>query len=525
MKRLFDNDYFRLFVRREGKVVLGRKASNLWLLTAVMTATFLAIAFSNASLEYLSYKMDDPFINWVDIKNEYGEGDFIGLEKALNSSENMEEYHYESYQSDFYFSLMFFCNTAEEVQYLKCRFFQDLRTPLMDAILSKENALKNFRVESLDDVDPNTIGVILTEEAMNKMGYDSAPSYIYFQGYCSGTDAYDYAIDLKMGEWVMVPIPVLAVVKTLPGNVDIISSSYLYKQINNQDTKPLYLANESYVSNLTYFVPENVDIEKFREAVRSIGEKYTDCSLEFDEYSFYSPEIKPFRKGDFIIVNSYDEQLDYNIWNQINKEILKTYQPNDVHRVYAYDFSEYNLTQKAYLSVHFHDLNKLRDFEKYVRDEFNVKIEMSQINAKENFNAVSLMGNILSWAIIIFAIVCISLFIVNLLQSYFQKVKRNLGTFKAFGISNRSLISIYVLIMAAIVFAAILMSISVTWLIQGLFRLFGLLKEGVFDYLSLWSFKTVFSIFVIILASVMTVYEVMHNLLKSTPGDLIYDRQ
>ena len=79
--KIFDmlrNDYFRLFVKREGKVVLGKNLSNLWLLTAVLTATFLAIAFSNASLDYLSYKMDDPFINWVDIKNEHT-GDFRAL--------------------------------------------------------------------------------------------------------------------------------------------------------------------------------------------------------------------------------------------------------------------------------------------------------------------------------------------------------------------------------------------------------------------------------------------------------------
>jgi hypothetical protein len=167
----------------------------------------------------------------------------------------------------------------------------------------------------------------------------------------------------------------------------------------------------------------------------------------------------------------------------------------------------------------------IRDFESYVRENFKVKIEMSQINAKENFNAVSTMGNILSWVIIIFAIVCIILFIVNLLQSYFQKVKRNLGTFKAFGISNRDLISVYVLIMAAIILAAIVMSVSVTWLIQGSMHILGILKDGVFDYLSLWSFKTVASIVIIILASIYTVYAVMSKLLKATPGDLIYDRQ
>ena len=51
--KMFDvlkNDYFRLFVKREGKVVLGKNNSNLWLLTVVLIATFLAISLSNASV-------------------------------------------------------------------------------------------------------------------------------------------------------------------------------------------------------------------------------------------------------------------------------------------------------------------------------------------------------------------------------------------------------------------------------------------------------------------------------------------
>ena len=68
---ILKNDYIRLFIKRESRVVLGKNNSTLWLLSVVLAVTFLAISFSNASLNYLSHKMEDPFINWVDIKNEY----------------------------------------------------------------------------------------------------------------------------------------------------------------------------------------------------------------------------------------------------------------------------------------------------------------------------------------------------------------------------------------------------------------------------------------------------------------------
>lgn len=523
-----NNDYFRLFIKREGKVVLGKKLSSLWLLTGVLVATFLAISFSNASLEYLSYKMDDPFINWVDIKNDYGKGNFSGLEYSLDSEENKEKFHYYSYQADYASSLQFFGKTLD-IQYLRCRFQQEMNTSLTEAILSKDNVVKGWRVKDLSEVAANTLGVILTEEAMKKLGYDSAPAYIDYVGYAVGYDyvnASVWGVEVFEDKFARMPVPVLAVVKRLPGNVDVLSNVFFYEQIENDITYPFNIKkNEEYVQNLNYFVPSEVSMDEFRAALKSINSDYTDAEIEVDEYSFYVPEIVPFKEGDFVRLNCFYDTLDNTTWSEIDVRLNELLSGKGIKRVYEYNFRDKDLSQKAFLSIHFKDLDALQDFEKYVRDEFNVKIEMSQINAKENFNAVSTMGNILSWGIIIFAIVCIILFIVNLLQSYFQKVKRNLGTFKAFGICNRDLISVYVLIMAAIILAAIAMSLSAVWFTQGLLHLCGILKDGVFDYLSLWSIKTVCSIIVIVTASIYTVYAVMHKLLKSTPGDLIYDRQ
>lgn len=531
--KLFDvlkNDYFRLFVKREGKVVLGKNFSNLWLLTIVLTATFLAIAFSNGSLNYLTYKMDDPFINWVDIKNDFGTGDFVGLEMALDSDTNKEVYHYNDYQRDFYTAMMFYCEGANDTQYFKGRFFQDLNTTLVEKILEEDNVVNDWRVQDLSKVDRNTIGVVITEEAMTKLGYSNIPSYIDYQRSLKINGAFVadpdyYSVEVFDDQFVKVPIPVLGVVKRLPGNVDFIAASNLYIQDENDETHPFFLLKDIYFSDLRYFIPEGVEMKQVQEVVETAASKLTDAKIQVDDRSFYMPEIKPFRNGKFVVFYSYDD-ISYNQWAEINSAVCNSFKSKDVHRVYEYDFSDFDaLSQTHYISVHFRDLHKLRDFESYVRENFNVKVEMSQINAKENFNAVSVMANVLSWGIIVLAIVCIILFIVNLLQSYFQKVKRNLGTFKAFGISNANLISVYVLIMAVLVIASIFMSVSVTWIVQGVMHVCGILKDGFFDYLVLWNYKTVTSIAIIIMAAICTVYIVMHKLLKATPGDLIYDRQ
>ena len=217
--------------------------------------------------------------------------------------------------------------------------------------------------------------------------------------------------------------------------------------------------------------------------------------------------------------------MDCRTIQEIDDMIADKYLSNDVSRVYDFDFSDSYVSQISFVSVHFEDLDMIKDFEKYVKEQFYIEIEMSQVNAKENFNAVSIMANILSWAIVIFSIMCIVLFIVNLLQSYFQKVKRNLGTFKAFGISNAELIRVYVLIMSATVITATVLSFVSVYIVQSLLPLLGVVREESFNYLSIWSLKTLYAVIIVWISSVLTVYQVMSKLLSATPGDLIYDRQ
>ena len=90
--------------------------------------------------------------------------------------------------------------------------------------------------------------------------------------------------------------------------------------------------------------------------------------------------------------------------------------------------------------------------------------------------------------------------------------------------SSDELIRVYVLILLAIVVSAIVMALAVSWLIQLLLPLFGIMKDGEFNYLSLWSLKTLLCVVIVVIATWFTVRIVMHRLLRQTPGDLIYDR-
>ena len=187
MKQLFD-DYFKLFVRREGRVVLGKHWSSLWLLSAVLTVTFLAIAFSNASMKYLSDKMNDPFIRWMDIPNQ-NEGDIDGLASALSSQENMDLFDYNGFQSDYYWAVMFFGADGNKIQYFRGRFFQDMQTDLMTAILNEENVVDHNCISDMTELPEDHLGVILTKDALTRLGYVRAPAFVDMQGFSDGADS------------------------------------------------------------------------------------------------------------------------------------------------------------------------------------------------------------------------------------------------------------------------------------------------------------------------------------------------
>ena len=110
-----------------------------------------------------------------------------------------------------------------------------------------------------------------------------------------------------------------------------------------------------------------------------------------------------------------------------------------------------------------------------------------------------------------------------MLQSYFQKVRKNIGTFKAFGMKTSELIWVYVIILIFIVSAAVVIAFVVTWAIQELLPVVGIERDG-FNYLSLWNNTTYIATSVIFISTVVTVCVVMIRMLSHTPGDLIYDR-
>ncbi len=519
-------EYISLLIKREKNVVLGKYYANLWLLTIVLVATFISIAFSNASLSYLAVKMDDPFTNWVDVPNNFENSDKLDLFKEeLEGNDSLYDvFLYNNVQTDKYNLLNLFDKSKKNRQLLRCRFFGNMKSDLVKAILDEKNVINKAAIPYDNIIGNETYGAIVSIDALKKQGYseDSIPAYVYAAIHNTGADT--LGVEL-VDDYAAVPIPLLAAVKRLPADIEIITSTYFY---NGAWTDHCFnfSQNEEYLHELFYFVSKGGE-EKFKAVISGInyagntGEVYP---VEKD--SHIKKTVSSWNDGDIYKVYLGNTTLPLNKSNEFNKLILNECVKSnvDVERLYDYKPATEECTGGSYISINFASLDSIRKFEQFAKQRYSIVLDMAQVDSKENFNAVSIMANILSVAMIVFSMVCIIMFIVNMLQSYFQKVKRNLGTFKAFGINSSELTNIYVLILLAIVCVAIIIALSATWFIQLILPVLGIMKDGEFNYLELWSAKTFSSIFIVIVATVVTVRIVMGKLLRQTPGDLIYDR-
>lgn len=519
------SEHIQLLIRRESKEVLGRGYANLWLLTLMLAAMFISIAFSNGSLDYLSYKMNDPFTNWVNISNGFGSSQFERFHRTIEDPAIQEHYRFSDVQADKQFSLTFIGKGGAS-HYLQNRFFGNIQSPLVQAILSEDNVVGGCAID-IDRLDCHTVGFIITEDALAKLGYTpkTAPAYIYHLSSSVGADT--LGVELIDDIFAPAPFPVLGVVKRLPGNMDMIAARYFFEQFNNDQIYPFDLNNREYQRSLIFFADGSVDGDMIKRAAIEAAPDSLKSAIGVvpDTYGSYA-KLATWKHGQIYTLVVDDVNLvSLDAIRQIAEGVTEAFRDKaDVKRLYDYNGTDYNLGEYDFLSVNFATLDSIRPFETYAKDGFNVQIEMSQVNAKENFNAVSIMANILSWAMIVFSMVCIIMFIINMLQSYFVKVKRNLGTFKAFGMSTQSLISVYALIIVCILLCATVLALAFTWGTQELLPLLGIMKDGEFNYLSLWSSKTLWASAIVIVATLATVRLVMGRMLRSTPGDLIYDR-
>lgn len=509
-------DFRQLFFRKEGKALMGNKYRNAWVLIVILFVTFCAIGFANGSLDYLGRKMDDPFINWINISVPFGKMDSIAVIKGQLNEENIRSsYGFKNVTGNFRFTLRF-PQVDKEGTFSVVGRTLELGNPLLEKILEEDNLLygKGFSGE-------RDAGLIVTQSFLREFGYAEDASHI------------PAAFPTTTDEDIMIPLPIVAIVDELPGLSSFATTPFFYSQRFGASAQNPF--HPSHTTDFLFFVEgDETEAGAFQQALETW---FMETNAE--EFSQNDPFPSP--------LNNYD--LSHKTGYLVGMGLDPKPQESDLREIYAriqadgafsdFDFlrcfaTQFNLFTREEefdnLNINFDNLDRIREFRAYCKKEFDLEIDMAQVEARENFNFVSKLTYTISLILIGFSVLSICLFLSAVFRRHLDKIRRNIGTFKAFGLDNRTLISTYLNMIIGFLAVSILGSLVIAWIfgslggIRLLLWIFQSELERGQQYFELMNGWTLVAILAIMGISFVVLYSLASKILSRTPGDLLYDR-
>ncbi len=516
---------------------MGRGKSNLLILVIILFTTFSVIGFAEGSLRYLELKMKDPFINWVNILP--GNLTQRGIDEVIRkiNSEDVKDYYginnaigYNRFQFNFYDynNIRNYYQTGyldtNRITRIPAR-TMDAEDPVIHEVFARNNYLAGKAFS--DNWD---IGLIVTEDILIRLNYPLNTPFIWMDLPSLDPD------DLKMVRSA-IPIPVKGVVKTIPGLARMASTSYFYQQrsqrigrnpFNPYDDMRLVIA----------FTGSQEELGEFSQRLELLLDSFKDM-FPYEPYRIFNETRFEGEQSEHLLVfitfrpRGIPKTIKDELFTMLfNSSELSSYR-NHLIRMYDYEgrLGQYR-PEIGYdrISVNFANLDRLREFSLMLSDEFGIEIDMAQIESRENYNFVSRLTGIISFVLIAFSILSILLFVGHLLKNHLESIKRNLGTFKAFGLSNDLMIKIYVRIVISILGVSALMALAASALFGylGGMRFILFVSGSAYEpgrYFSLNSHYLLIALIMLTLFSIIVLNFITAGILKQTPGDLIYERK
>jgi len=508
-----------IFLKKENRELIGRNYRNFWVIFSILTVTFLAIGFANGSLEYLGKKMKDPFVNWVDVKvpNEKS-SKILKIRNKLNKPEAADKFNINNVTGYNQGSIQIWDDETKGTYRMFYRTVA-LDDPILANIESKDNLIRGKGFNRTLNENMSEIGFIVKEELLKTLHYPLDAPFIYMS--FPETDT----------AYRLIPIPIIGVVKSLPGMKDLITTQYFYWQRNYPFNGSIFNPHDD-KKLLLYTSDDSLKVYSFRDTL----EIYFLETLNMNTAINVQKNTDTYRDGYTIAVSFWPDpdnikQVDSYYSKLEESGLLKKIK--EPIRLFNYESRKYTINDVGRyenIAVNFSNLDKVRLFAKYLKEKYELQIDIAQVNAKENYNFITKLTRIISLILIAFSILSVCLFVSNLLKRHLESIKTNIGTLKAFGLSNRLLQRIYVKLVFRFVSLSIIVSFVLAWILGslGLFRgvlyLFGDNIEKGEDYFKLFDTWTVIAVFLILTISTLVIIITARKILQKTPGDLIYNR-
>ena len=584
-KKLKETTYKQLFASKEGSVLFGRSKINLIILISILSITFIAIGFANGALDYMNTKFKDPFVNLLTIGIPWSKSSSSTVRDItdnLNSDEIRNGFLIDTVTAYKETPLPIFNLNDGKSEFIKGRLVST-DDPINKYLFDPSNVISGAKAFN-DDSD---LGMVVTEKLLKRLGYKSDAKVIYIDNDDSDTtgkksEKFKVPVPIRA---VLKAIPGRN--HFLVTNFFFVSyinheecvfdfteqrkrilffvenDKNLAKSLGKEIEKlmPLFILNEEVpIEQLKKFTDNSDDLDydsdhlSDAESDIDLNESPEDSlsDLISTQTISYRLDIRSNDTCEVMNTAGYEVSVNFDskpyyyatteiIYKQIiNSDFYKNNQAK-ITRIFDYNIAPQLEEEFSndYLCINFkpNGLDSIESFSRFIVNNLNaekvkeqanvIDVDAAAIKEKKNFNYMSKMTWLISGLLIAFSILSISLFISNLLKTHLNKVKMNLGTYKAFGLSDKESVSIYMGIMLKFILLGLVISLALALVLGwGIGLWFGSILniDDNVQYFKLFAGQTYFLIFIILLVTVITSYFNINRILSKTPGDLIYNR-
>tara|TARA_B100000780_G_scaffold133625_1_gene93723 strand:- start:3134 stop:4672 length:1539 start_codon:yes stop_codon:yes gene_type:complete len=505
--------FFKNFGLPEFQSIVKNRSA-IFLMLVISYLSLWSIGFSKASTDYLSEKMNSPFVEYISIEIPHelaSKPDFEhDLRNSLNSDSVQSIFGIEGFDFLTLHSPYFYKYSSENAK----RHQNTYKLSLAQITTSDDPFLKFIREEEdlLISGNPKMArdpwSVIVTYEFLRDLGYkfenSAYPSYVF--------------LDLEQvnGEDNPFPLPISGIVKRLPNNIDVLIKPDLFRALvmPSQKDNPLWMQHPDHEnSHVFYFDSKDVnDTINLQNLVQN-----SIIHLDTITHNF---------SGEGYLIDCADSTKAHALMERISldpSKALRVYNPINVS-LNLQSFALIENSDKDMLVVKLNDLTKVESFEKWCKSK-NLSINMSDIEDRSNFQLFYTLSIVLAGFL---SFVCIAFVITILSRTIIQhldKNSKNLGTLKAFGLSNRNIIVTYSTISGLIIFVLFHVTLFLIYLFGNqtsslLIYCFSLDMPVLFDLSVNYKHYLYFVLVPISFVSLNLYFRIR----TVTPGDLIYER-
>lgn len=476
------NYFDQLFYKQEFKKLLGSRKYNLLILTCILLIGYFALGFLQNYIDRLKYEMDNPYTNWVSLD--------IPNHKVFEAEDIIQSFESESLRKEYLLDTVTYYN----IQHIEA----------INEITHK--SLGKLRIRSIDTkskllnriLEENTIKVS-QEELDNECWVIINPT-IY------GTDKRkkdNLFISIVEGKYTHLPI--IGTADQLPDNCDVLVSEHmmgiLQMRCNNNK-----LRLKTNTNNVKSLLRDSIDVNQFMQDFEEVsGTKvvYHDVKRkrinEF-KYNWLTMSLDTF----------YDQDKLYSFVKA--REILP---------VTDFECNSHKACQiedPYYLTFSFTSLEKVGELQQYLEKEHGFIISLHDVKSKQNFVKVAKMAKSTSIIIVVLSLSSIMLFLYHILESHIARVRKSIGTLKAFGLPNEKIIKSYSVICGKLFLYASFIALVLLYIFQ-------LITDRLhLDIISVYSSVILFSWIASFISIFFFCSKILRYMLNKTPGDLIYKR-